>query len=50
MIEQKQGQLWNLHEILLEVTRDFHISGIKYFYCRSNVKKIRIFRNNYNTV
>ena len=39
--EQKQGQFWNLHKILHKtIGSDFRFSGIKYFYCRSKVKKI----------
>ena len=51
VLEQKQGQFWNLHEILHNVTpKYFHISGIKYFCCRSKVKKISVLRNNRRTV
>ena len=53
MLEENQGQFWNLHqfEIPIKVIEIyFQILVKNSFYLRSNIKKKCIFRNNYSTL
>ena len=50
MLEQKQGQLWNLHKIAIKVAEKYFQILVKNFLLEVKCQKMWIFENNYSTI